>query len=103
MRGVSNGYEYFMQGRKWFFGVLILIVPIDMADSFLKGDDYNWRAAYEFRLFGASIWISWGPPLIAYIVGIVAKRRAFQLAAAILAFTGQLIYVFQELGVLGLR
>jgi hypothetical protein len=34
-------------------------------------------------------------------VGIVAKRRAFQLAAAILAFTGQLIYLFQELDVLG--
>ena len=101
MRGVSNGYEYFMQGRKWFFGLLILIVPIDIADSFLKGDDYSLRVAYEFRLFGASIWISWGPPLIAYIAGIVAKRRAFQLAAAILAFTGQLIYLFQELGVLG--
>jgi len=38
---------------------------------------------------------------MAYIVGIVAKRRAFQLAAAILALTGQLIYLFQELVVLG--
>jgi len=101
MRGVSNGYEYFRQGRKWFFGVLILIVPLDFADSMLKGDDYNLRAAYEFQLFGKSIWISWGPPLVAYVVGIVAKRRAFQLAAAILAFTGQLIYLFQELDVLG--
>jgi hypothetical protein len=102
MRGVSNGYEYFMQGRKWFFGVLLLMVPIEIADSFLKGDEYDWRMGYELRLFGKSIWVSWGPPLITYVVGIFAKRRALQLAAAILALTGQLIYLFQELHVLGL-
>jgi hypothetical protein len=32
---------------------------------------------------------------------MIAERRSFQLAAAILAFTSQLIYLFQELGVLG--
>ena len=101
MHGVSNGYEYFMQGRKWFFGVLILIVPIDMADTALKGYDFSVRAAYDFQLFGATVRISWGPPLIAYAVGMIAERRSFQLAAAILAFTSQLIYLFQELGVLG--
>ena len=101
MRGVSHTYEYFMQGRRWFFGLLILLIPMEIADSYLKGDDYNVRAAYEFRIFGKSIWISWGPPLIAYVVGIVAKRRAFQLAAATLAFAGLLIYLFQEVGVLG--
>ena len=85
----------------WFFGVLILMVPMDVADSLLKGDDYSFRAAFEFQLFGTSIWVSWGPPLLAYIVGIVAKHRALQIAAALLAFTGQLIYLFQELGVLG--
>jgi len=101
MRGVSDGYEYFMQGRKWFFGLLILMLPIDMADSFLKGDEYSLRVAYEFRLFGTSILVSWGPPLIAYILGIVSNRRLVQIAAALLAFTGQLAYLFQELGVLG--
>lgn len=101
MRGVSNAYEYFMQGRKWFFGVLILTVPIDAADSYLKGADYSSRVVYEFRLFGVSLWVSWGAPLVAYVMGIFARRRALQLAAVILAFTGQLIYLFQELGVLG--
>ena len=101
MRGVANGYDYFMQGRKWFFGLLILMIPMDMADAFLKGDEYNYRVAYEFELFGQSIWVSWGPPLLAYIAGIVSQRRGIQLAAAILAFVGQLIYLFQELGVLG--
>ena len=101
MRGVSNGYEYFMQGRKWFFGVLVLIVPIDMADSALKGYEFSVRAAYDFNLFGTAVRISWGPPLIAYAVGLIAERRSFQIAAAFLAFTSQLAYLFQEMGVLG--
>jgi len=35
------------------------------------------------------------------IIGFISKRRAVQLAAAGVAFAAQLLYLFQELGVLG--
>ena len=41
MNGVTDSYEYFMRGRKWFFGTLLLLLPIDIADTFLKGNAWG--------------------------------------------------------------
>lgn len=39
--------------------------------------------------------------ILASVAGIVSGRRTIQVAAAATAFTFLLIYMFQELGVLG--
>ena len=37
MDGVGDSYAYFMEGRRWFFGVLLVVVALDVVDTFLKG------------------------------------------------------------------
>jgi hypothetical protein len=92
MQGVTRSYDYFMHGRKWFFGTLLLVQVVDMIDTFSKG--YEWGMRPEaLGIYAATISVA--------ITGLVSERRPVQLLAAIVAFAAQLLYQFQELGVLG--
>lgn len=92
MDRVDDSYRFFMEGRKWFFGMHLLVVGMDVADSFLKGMEWGVRPILLFQ-FGVFI--------AASIAGLLSDRRAVQIVAAASCFTVQLIYMFQELGVLG--
>lgn len=92
MKGVTRSYDYFMQGRKWFFYALLLVQAIDIVDTFLKGSDWGMRP---------SVLVSYGVIISAAITGLVSERRSAQLGAAGIAFTSQLFYLFGDLGVLG--
>ena len=92
MRGVSDSYVQFVEGRKWFFGTLLLAQAIDVADTFLKG--YEWGARPEAIA-------SYSVVVIVAMIGIISERRSIQTGAAVVAFASQVLYVTQELGVLG--
>ena len=92
MQGVTDSYAYFMEGRKWFFGALFLVIAFDVADTFLKGTEWGLRPA---------VLMNYSINFAVVITGIISERRAIQLGTAIVAFSAQLLYVFQELNVLG--
>ncbi len=92
MRGVSDSYAYFMEGRKWFFGTLLLMQAVDVADTFLKG--YEWGMRPE-------VLANYSITVLVAITGIISERRSIQLGAAAVAFATQLLYLTQELGILG--
>ena len=89
--GVKDSYSYFMDGRRWFFGTNIVAVVFDVFDTLLKGADYSARPA--------ALWMS-GVYVLASIAGLSSRRRAVQLAAAAISFVLQVVYMFQQLGVL---
>ncbi|MGW8282088.1 MAG: hypothetical protein ACWGON_02205 [Gemmatimonadota bacterium] len=92
MAGIRDSYQYFMEGRRWFFGASLVAIGMDVIDSFLKSAEWGMRPEFLVQTtFFAS----------AAIVGIVSNRRSVQLGAAIVAFAVQLIYMFSEVGVLG--
>lgn len=92
MERVSDSYAFFMEGRRWFFGTHLVVLGIDVADTFVKGTAWGMRPAVLAQ-YGVFIAIS--------VSGILSERRSVQIAAAAAAFSGQLIYMFLELGVLG--
>lgn len=92
MQGVTDTYSYFMEGRKWFFGVVLLVQSFDIFDTFLKGQDWGMRPAV-IVIYTVTISIA--------ITGLISERRSIQLGAAIIAVTSQFLYLFGELGVLG--
>jgi len=92
MRGVSDSYAHFMEGRKWFFGTLLLMQAIDVVDTFLKGYAWGLRPAV-IAVYFITVSVA--------IVGIVSRRRAIQLGVAVVAVASQFLYTTQELGVLG--
>jgi hypothetical protein len=92
MRGVSDSYVHFVEGRKWFFWGLILLVGLDTVDSFLKSTEWGLRPFYLFQS---------GIMLAAAVAGLLSTRRSVQLLGAAAAFAVQMVYMFREVGVLG--
>jgi hypothetical protein len=92
LNGVQDSYRYFMEGRRWFFGANIAGVIFDVFDTLLKGAGYS--------ALPSAMWMS-GVYLLASLAGLFSSRRTVQLFAAATSFTLQLVYMFQQLGVLG--
>ena len=90
MEDVRDTYEYFMAGRKWFFGAAFLGTGMDVVDTILKGE--GWGLRPEFLVLT-------GINLATYIVGVVTERRSLQLAAAVTSFAVQQLYMFKEVGI----
>jgi hypothetical protein len=85
MVGIRDSYEYFMAGRKWFFGAVLFGLGIDQVDSFLKGVDWGLRPL-NVGLNGTTITLC--------IVGMVAESRRLQLGVAAAALAIQLAFMF---------
>ena len=92
MKGVTDTYVDFRDGRKWFFGTFLLVQAIDFFDTYLKG--------FEWVMRPASVGIV-AVTTAAAIIGFVSERRSIQLGIATIAFSSQLLFLFGELGVLG--
>ena len=92
MRGVTDTYAYFRDGRKWFFGTLLLVQAFDICDTFFKGQEWGMRPA---------VMGTYAVVIVVAVIGAISNRRSIQLGAAIVAISAQFLYIFQELGVLG--
>lgn len=92
LEGVGDSYIYFMDGRRWFFGANILAVVFDVFDTLLKGLGYS--------ALPSAMWMS-AVYVLAALAALFSDRRTVQLAAAIISFVLQIVYMFQQLGVLG--
>ena len=92
MKGVTDTYVDFRDGRKWFFATFLLVQAIDVFDTYLKGFEWVMRPASVFIIAVTTA---------AAIIGFFSERRSVQLGVAIFAFSSQLLYVFVELDVLG--
>ena len=92
MKGVTDSYEYFMAGRRWFFGAFFVATAFDVVDSFLKGFDWGMQQSY------LTLWAIY---IAAGIVGIVSKTRGVQRLAAAVPFVSQIVNIFSDLRVLG--
>jgi hypothetical protein len=92
MEGMRDSFEYFLEGRHWFFGALLIAIGLDIADTFFKGADWGVRPAF----------LAQTTALVAVcIIGMSSARRRVHLAAAAVGFGVQMIYMFREVGILG--
>jgi hypothetical protein len=92
MDGVHDSYAYFMAGRRWFFGALLLADAVDFADSLLKGIAWALRPDYVVQLV---VYIA------AAALGVASGRRSVQLGIAVVMFALQLVYTWESLDILG--
>ena len=84
---------YFMNRRKWFFGLFASVNLFDVIDTFIKGPEHV--SQYE-----ADYWIQ--PPvyIALSIVAIFTKNRTFHFAFVILNLVYQAYFVAKSLAVL---
>jgi hypothetical protein len=92
MEGLDDSFEYFMSGRRWFFGTFILANGIDVLDSLIKSTEWGLRPTY---LAMVGCYFAGG------LIGMRARRRSVQLGLAIVLFAYQLVFTWGELDILG--
>jgi hypothetical protein len=92
LEGVEDSYAHFMGVRRWFLGLCLLSLFVDLGDSALKSVDHALDPFYLLQelLLGT-----------ACVVGLLSERRNVQLGVAIFALGYQLFYVWQAIGTIG--
>jgi hypothetical protein len=89
----ENFKEYYYSSRKWFFIVLLILIAVDIADSFLKGSDYMASLGLGYAIFGS----------VATILSIVAINTVKEILHGIIAIIltlyqiGYLVIAFNTL------
>lgn len=89
---VSDTFEYFLNSRRWFLSFVILLIVLDVVDTFLKGADWGLRPIFVAQTLVFVVGSS---------VGLVTQRRGAHLVIANAVFFVQLGYLFRELTQLG--
>lgn len=93
MDNVADTYEYFMGGRAWFFGAVLIAIILDFFDTALKGAE--WAVRPEYLLSQSGVYIA------CCAIGWFAKNRLVQIAIAAAPLVSQLAFAWQYLNVLG--
>ena len=92
MKGVGNSYDYFMEGRRWFFGAFFVFIVLYLVDTFLKGMEWGTRLIVPIQVTLM---------LLACVAGSISEKRVVQLGVAVMMLALGLFYMFSGLGVLG--
>lgn len=71
--------EYFLSRRRWFFGMLIALLIVDVIDTLSKGAAHFASLGLEYPLSQAAL-------ALLCIVGIISRRDRAQATVALLAF-----------------
>jgi hypothetical protein len=88
--GEYGSYEgYLIQRRGWFFGLIVLITLMDIADTALKGVD-RWQA------LGAAYPIRTAVMLVIAGLGMALAHRRAQLVLALVALVYHVVYFTME-------
>lgn len=92
--GVEDFGSYFMATRRWFYGILLGVTAIDVAESILKGP------AYLERL-GGLYWTVIAVLVLIALIGIVRPGRRLHTTLALVAFAVQLTQLLATYPLLG--
>ena len=91
MEGVDDTRQHFYSVRRWFFGLLLAVNLVDFIDTFLKGVDWGLRISYLAFFVALTV---------VCVAGLISRSTKLHIAMAFLMFSWQIVYIFQDLGVL---
>ncbi len=92
LSGVADSWEYFLSIRPWFYGGLLLLNAIDLADSFMKGVEWG------SRFTGLTYWVA---VTVAGVIGLTTTRRGVHTGLAITLLLWQIALTFYDNAILG--
>jgi len=87
--GDYDGFQsYFMARRRWFFGMLIVWLAVDVFDTIAKGHDYLASLSLEYPVAQAGL-------ALLCVVGLISPRARVQGGVAILVLGYQVSRVLR--------
>jgi len=75
--GIQGYKEYFIARRRWFFGMLIAWLAIDLLDTWAKGSAYFASLGIEYPIAQAGL-------ALACLIGLLSPRERVQIAVLLL-------------------
>ena len=93
--GDYQGYkDYFLSRRRWFFGLMIGVLGIDILDTLAKGRDYFASLGIEYPASQIGL-------ILLCAVGFLSPRERVQGAVVILVFGYQVARILRFFDVVG--
>jgi len=89
---VDDSWDYFLSIRSWFYGGLLIMNAVDLADTLMKGVEWDTRFSY------LSFWTA---VTVAGVVGLTTTRRSVHTAFAITLLVWNFATSFYDLTTLG--
>ena len=89
---VEDSWEYFASIRGWFYGGLLVVNVIDLADSFLKGFEWGARSGYV---------VFWLALTSAAVIGLISTRRWLHLLMGIMLLLYNIVFTTVDTPILG--
>ncbi len=89
---VDDSWEYFLSIRGWFYGGLLLMNAIDLADTFMKGADWGFRFSYL---------TFWAAVTAAGVIGLTTTRRSIHAGSGITLLLWNIALAFYDHAILG--
>ena len=89
---VDDSWEYFVSIRGWFYGGLLVINVIDLADSFMKGFEWGMRINYV---------VFWLTLTGAAVLGLKTRRRWVHMTLGITLLVYNVTFTTFDTPILG--
>lgn len=88
LEGYEGFKDYFMSRRRWFFGLLIGWLAIDVVDTWIKGAEYFASLGMEYVIIQSTF-------AVLCVVGMVTRRERLQAAAVLIVLGYQIARVLR--------
>jgi hypothetical protein len=89
---VDDSWDYFLAIRGWFYGGVLVLNVIDLADTFMKGAEWGLRWSY------LSFWVALAA---ACVVGLITTRRSVHMSFGIAMLVWFNALTFYDQAILG--
>jgi len=89
---VDDSWEYFLSIRGWFYGGLLIVNAIDLADTFLKGFEWGTRIGY------VAFWLV---TVTAAVLGLTTERRLVHLTLGVTLLSYNVVFTVFDTPMLG--
>ena len=88
LEGYTDYKDYFLRRRRWFFGLLIGWLALDLVDVWIKGADHASYFSTEFIVVGVIL-------LLLYVAGIISRNERVQAVIAVATLANQISWVLR--------
>ena len=88
LEGYAGYKDYFLSRRRWFFGLQIGWLVLDLIDTRIKGADYFASLGVEYVVVGVVLALS-------YLIGLITRRERVQAVIAIAVLAYQISWVWR--------
>ena len=88
LEGYDGYKDYFLSRRRWFFGLLIGWLILDLGDTRIKGADY-------FAALGVEFMVGFVALVCAFAIGMITRRERVQAVIAIAVLAYQVSWVWR--------